>query len=194
MRRIFILGAAALALTASVPVFANVLPVIDWAAIGHQATQIEHEVTMIENQATQIRGQITWLGDSARNLARLPNTFQDAVSKIDNVTMIGKVADSVDAEVRGTVAAQKVLQDSSSDAAETNRLNGMASRANGAQQQAQVTNGYLSQQNLLLEKQNALTATGQYQHAAEERAQAQSLVNLGKTVQNAMTMDVPNGP
>jgi hypothetical protein len=191
MRKLLILGAAVVALSAA-PVFANVVPVIDWTAIGKQAQQITHEVTMIQNQATQIRGQITWLRDSAQNLAKLPNSFQDAAAKVDSISTIGAVADAVNAEARGTFAAKKILADSSYDTAETNRLNGMASRANGAQQQAQAMNGYLSQQSVLLEKANALAAQAQMQHAAETRAPGQAMSDSGGILGAAGTVSAPN--
>jgi hypothetical protein len=177
MRKLTLVAALVLAVSAT-PALAlfGPMPVIDLDSITKLATQVENQATMIENQVAMLKNEAT-------NLTRIPTSYQDVNAKISAVAATSK---AVAAEARGTVAAGTVVSDSSEEAAETARLNGLASSANGAQQQAIVQNGYLAQQNNLLEQGNVLQAQGQLQHAAEVRAGAQAFVDAGAAVRNAI--------
>jgi hypothetical protein len=160
------------------------MPVFDVSIFGKEAEAVANQATMIENQIAALRNDAT-------NLARLPRSYQNVQGEVAAIAGTGK---TLAAEARGTLAAGTVVQDSSEEAAETARLNGLASQANGAQSQAIVTNGYLAQQNNLLEQGNLLQAQAQLQHAAEARAGAQAFVDSGAAVQNAVNSNSAGNP
>ena len=187
MRKLFILGAAAIALSA-VPAVALIgpMPVIDVSANANLATQITKQITQVEQGAQQVQQGIQLVKGVEQNLKTLPTSYQNVEGEVAAIAGTGR---TISAEVAGLTASTKVVANSSEEAAETNRLNGMASRALGANQQATVTNGYLSQQTNLLEQGNVLQAQAQIQHAAEVRATAQGAADLGTTIQSATTTD-----
>ncbi|MFZ1125375.1 MAG: hypothetical protein WAN59_09600 [Candidatus Baltobacteraceae bacterium] len=183
-RRTLALAAALVASVGVTPALAlfGPMPVFDASVFGK-------EVESVANEATQIQNQVTSLQNEAQNLAKIPTSYQNVQGEVAAIAGTGK---AIAAETSGTVAAGTVVADSSEEAAETVRLNGLAGQANGAQSQAIVTNGYLAQQNNLIEQGNVLQAQAQVQHAAELRATAQGAADLGTTVQNATTTSVPN--
>jgi cytoskeletal protein RodZ len=176
MRKIILIGSAIVALSAA-PALAifGPMPVVDFQSIGKAVEQVQKDEQLVQNTLAQIKNEET-------NLTKIPTSYQAVQSEVAAVAQTGK---AVATEVRGTVAAGTVVQDSSEQAAETARLNGLAAQANGAQQQAIVTNGYLAQQNNLLEQGNVLQAQAQIQHQAEEAATAQGLTNAADDMQRA---------
>jgi uncharacterized protein YoxC len=183
-RRTLALTAALVAAVGVTPALAlfGPMPVFDVSVFGKEAESVANQVQQIEKQVTSLQNE-------AQNLAKIPTSYQNVQGEVAAIAGTGK---AIAAETRGSVAAGTVVGDASSEAAETVRLNGLASQADGAQSQAIVTNGYLAQQNNLLEQGNVLQAQAQLQHAAELRATAQGAADLGTTVQNATKTSVPN--
>jgi uncharacterized protein YoxC len=183
MRRIVLIVALVVAVCAT-PALAifGPLPVIDVSVFGKEVESVANQAMMIANQVTSLQNETT-------NLARIPTRYQDVQGQVAAIAGTGK---AIAAETAGTVAAGTVVTDSSEEAAETARLNGLAAQANGAQSQAIVTNGYLAQQNNLIEQGNVLQAQAQLQHQAELRATAQGTADLGSIVGHATTTQVPS--
>jgi hypothetical protein len=170
MRKLSLIAALVVAFSAA-PALAifGPMPVVDFQSIAKAVEQVQKDEQLVQNTLAQIKNEET-------NLTKIPTSYQAVQSEVAAVAQTGK---AVATEVRGTVAAGTVVQDSSEQAAETARLNGLAAQANGAQSQAQVTNGYLAQQTNLLEQGNVLQAQAQLQAAAKERAQAQAFADAG---------------
>ncbi|MGP6158152.1 MAG: hypothetical protein ACLPYS_11725, partial [Vulcanimicrobiaceae bacterium] len=123
-------------------------------------------VQQITNQEMQIAQGVHMVQADTANLQRLATapTFQNAESEVNAVSATGQ---QLAAEYRGTMAAGAVVTDASEEAAEAARLNGLAQIAQGATQQAQVSNAYEAQTVNLLEQGNVLNAQVQLQHAGE---------------------------
>jgi hypothetical protein len=125
-------------------------------------------------------GEIQQLKNEATNLATLgtsPASLINAQAEINAVLGTGK---NVAATVQADAAAQAITTDSSEDVAETARLNGLATQALGANQQAQVQNGMLSQLVVTQQKSLDLQAAQQNQEAAMRSDISQGLGTLSQ--------------
>ena len=122
-------------------------------------------------------GQIQQLKNEAQNLATLPTSLPNAQAELGALLGTGK---NIAATVQADAAAQAITTDSSEDVAEAARLNGLAIQANGAQQQAQVANGYLSTLVVTQQKSLDLQAARQNQEAEMRSDISQGLGTLSQ--------------
>ena len=125
----------------------------------------------------QVIGQIQQLKNEAQNLATLPTSLPNAQAELGAVLGTGK---NIAATVQADAAAQAITTDSSEDVAEAVRLNGLATQANGAQQQAQVQNGLLSQLVVTHQKSLDLQAAQQNQDSAARADVVQGMSTLSQ--------------
>jgi hypothetical protein len=117
-----------------------------WAKMVQQITQF---TTMIQQQATSLANQAT-------NLVKIPNlNFGNIGTEVSSVSAQGS---NIPAQIRGIVSTNQILANAPADAARTAQTNAAAAQANGAQQQAQVSNLYLGQISSTLQQKNAADA------------------------------------
>jgi hypothetical protein len=117
-----------------------------------------------------------------QNLARLPQTTIGNIRS--EVGSVASQAQNIPTQVTGTVAAARVLQNLPIDTARSAQIDQSAAAANGAQQQAQVENQYLSQLNSTEQQRNALDAKKQVQEAAATADQANILLSISGAGKN----------
>jgi hypothetical protein len=126
-------------------------------------------------QGQQYAMQVQQYAAQVKNLAKMPVNYANVQSEVASISGQSK---GIAAQIRGTSAANQIIVDSSSDAAETARLNGLAAQAQGANQQATVSNGYLSHIDYTLQKGNVAAAAARQQDAANAVQTAGDLTTM----------------
>jgi len=157
----------------AVPASAFVIPMIpDVCSFGvcvqfTQSTALAHIESLYQ--------QATMLSNEAKNLASIGTVARQAISQ-----SIGGMLGSANAspQTAGDVAATQVIQQAPNAASAIARADSIAQAANGAQQQAQVGNLYLSTIADESVKTNALAAEEQAQQKSTDAAKADMLNKL----------------
>ncbi len=163
-RKTLIIGGAFVALTA--PAAAFVLPAAFpdiCASITGCAVTFTNSTYLSEIQALYQRA--TQIANEARNLGSIGNVARQAIGQ--NIGTITGAANAGSPQSVGDAAAAQVLVQTPGAAGNVAQIDARAAGADGAQQQAQVSNLYLSTLAGEAVKANAL--------AAEQQAQAKNV-------------------